>query len=108
MTAGTQQRDWIYVEDVAAGFASLLGAQLPPGTTVELGTGQLTSVADVVRQIYALTNRGGQPKIGVLPGRPGEERGQVADAGRTKELVGWETAVSLSTGLTRLINQFTP
>jgi nucleoside-diphosphate-sugar epimerase len=108
MTAGTQKRDWIYVDDVAAGFAAILGAALAPGTTVELGTGQLTSVANVVQQIYALVNRGGRPQIGVLPDRPGEEAVQVADAAETKRLVGWETAVSLQTGLTRLIAQFPP
>lgn len=108
MTAGEQKRDWIYVDDVAAGFAAILGSALPPGVTVELGTGQLTSVAGVVRQIYALVNRGGRPQIGVLPGRPGEEVVQVADVTRTKKLVGWETAVPLQTGLKHLIAQFPP
>ncbi|MCB9422621.1 MAG: NAD(P)-dependent oxidoreductase [Ardenticatenaceae bacterium] len=103
MTSGEQKRDWIHVSDVAAGFVAMLGQPLPPGTTVELGTGRLTSVADVVRQIYALTGKGGQPQIGLLPDRPGEEAVQVADVGRTKALVGWETAVSLTNGLRQLI-----
>ncbi len=103
MTAGTQQRDWIYVDDVAAGFAAMLGGNLAPGVTIELGTGHLTSVADVVRRIYALANRGGKPQIGVLPGRPGEEAVQVADVARAKEMVGWETAVTLQQGLHQTI-----
>ena len=104
LTSGTQQRDWIHVADVAAGLTAVIDAQLPPGTTVELGTGQLTSVVDVVQQIYALVNREGQPQIGVLPDRPGEEAIQVADVVRTKALIGWETAVSLPNGLAALIN----
>ena len=104
MTAGTQQRDWIHVSDVAAGLAAMIGKPLPPGTTIELGTGRLTRVADVVQQIYTLANRGGRPKIGVLPGRPGEEPSQVADVVRTKELVGWETAVTLQEGLSQLLH----
>ncbi len=108
MTAGTQKRDWIYIDDVATGFAAILGTKLKPGTTVELGTGQLTSVANVVRQIYALIGREGQPQIGVLPSRPGEETVQVADVVRTKEQVGWETAVTLKQGLAQLANQITP
>lgn len=103
MTAGRQQRDWIHVNDVAAGFTAMIGKSLLPGTTVELGTGQLASVADVVKQIYALANKGGRPQIGVLPDRPGEELVQVADVARTRELVGWETAVSLTDGLNSLI-----
>lgn len=105
MTTGTQQRDWIHVADVAAGLTAMIDKPLPPGTTIELGTGQLTSVADVVRQIYALAGKDGQPQIGVLPDRPGEELVQVADVVRTKELVGWETAVTLTNGLTSLIDK---
>ena len=104
MTAGTQQRDWIHVADVAAGFTAMIDAQLPTGTTIELGTGHLTSVADVVQQIYALAGQGGRPQIGILPGRPGEELVQVADVLRAKELVGWETAVPLTDGLRKLID----
>jgi len=48
MTAGTQQRDWIYVTDVAAGLQAMLGAELTPGETIELGSGQTTSLLDVV------------------------------------------------------------
>jgi nucleoside-diphosphate-sugar epimerase len=103
MTAGTPQRDWIHVADVAAGFTAMIDAPLPPGTTIELGTGQLTSVAAVVEQVYALANKGGRPQIGLLPSRPGEEAVQVADVVRTREMVGWETAVTLTHGLRQLI-----
>jgi dTDP-glucose 4,6-dehydratase len=105
MTTGTQQRDWIHVADVATGLAAAINKPLPPGTTIELGTGQLTSVADVVRQIYALAGKDGQPQIGVLPNRPGEELVQVADVVRTKTLIDWETAVTLTNGLTSLIDK---
>ena len=99
MTAGTQQRDWIYASDVAAGLTALLGASLTPGATLDLGTGYLTSVADVVAQIYTLVGGNGRPLPGVLPSRPGEDAVQAADAVQTKELTGWETAVSLQKGL---------
>ncbi len=104
MTAGTQKRDWIYIDDVAAGFAAILGKTFPPAVTIELGTGRLTSIAATVREIYNLANQGGQPKIGVIPSRPGEEAEQVADIVRTKEMVGWETAVTLSSGLARILS----
>lgn len=103
MTAGSQQRDWIYVTDVAAGLAAMLGADLPPTITVDLGTGHLTSVASVVAQIYALVDKGGQPRVGALPSRPGEEPRQCANAHRTHTLLGWQTAVSLQEGLKALI-----
>lgn len=105
MTAGLQERDWIDVRDVAAGLCAMIGQPLHAGETLDLGTGRLTSVADVVRQVYALVNAqrasGGQgrPLIGALPSRPGEERQQIADVRTTRDRLGWQTAVSLPDGL---------
>lgn len=106
MTAGTQQRDWIYLSDVAAGLQAMITADLTPGETVELGSGQLMSVAEVVNLIYRLAEKGGKPRVGVLPSRPGEAAVQVADAARAHERIGWHTAVSLEDGLQRIIHAF--
>lgn len=103
MTAGTQQRDWIYLTDVVAGLTAMLGAPLPPGETVELGSGQTTSLLDVVQLIYQLTGHGGRPLPGVLPSRPGEVDVQVANVIHTKERIGWGTAVSLEAGIKNVI-----
>lgn len=103
MTNGRQARDWVYVTDVAAGLSAGLEQPIPSGVTLDLGTGRLTAVVDVVRQIYALAGKGGQPLPGVLPNRPGEVAEQVADTARTKALVGWETAVTLQEGLAQTL-----
>jgi nucleoside-diphosphate-sugar epimerase len=105
MTAGTQQRDWIHAQDVAAGLAAMIGRDLLPGQCVELGTGVLTSVAEVVQQIYALVGGRGRPLIGVLPARPGEAETQVADALQTAQLLGWQAQISLSQGLQQLVDE---
>ncbi|MCI0395318.1 MAG: SDR family NAD(P)-dependent oxidoreductase [Chloroflexi bacterium] len=107
MTAGAQERDWIYLDDVVDGLLAALDADLPPGETFELGTGRLTPVVEVVQKIFELASRLGRPLVGVLPGRPGEEARQAADAGRSRELIGWQAAVSLEEGLRRLYQQAT-
>ena len=99
MTSGEQERDWIYVQDVVEGLVAMLACELAPGKTVELGTGQATSIAKVVREIYALVGRGGEPRPGALPDRPGEAPVQLADAGSTRALLGWQAHHSLSRGL---------
>jgi dTDP-glucose 4,6-dehydratase len=104
MTAGHQQRDWIYVADVVEGLLAVQKAGLNPGTTVDLGSGELHSLANVVRRVYALVNGKGRPLFGAVPSRPGEEATQRADIVRTKDLTGWETAVSLESGLSHLMN----
>ncbi|MCB8944848.1 MAG: NAD(P)-dependent oxidoreductase [Ardenticatenaceae bacterium] len=108
MTAGTQQRDWIYAADVAEGLAAIIGSGLQPGQTVDLGTGVLTSVAEVVRQIYGLVGGAGRPLIGVLPSRPGEEAVQVADVARTQRLIGWQAGRSLLVGLREMVGDGRP
>ena len=49
----TPRRDYLYVEDMANALVSLL-ADAPAGTTVNVGTGRSTSVADVVKLIEEL------------------------------------------------------
>lgn len=103
MTPGHQVRDWIYVDDVVEGLLAALCRPLTPGTTVELGTGVGVSVAAVVEKIYALCGSRGRPLPGALAPRPGESRRQVADAGRTRELLGWQALTGLDEGLQRLL-----
>lgn len=104
MTAGTQQKDWIHVDDVVGGFLATLGADLPPGETVELGCGRSVSLLAVANQLYDLTGKAGRPLPGALPSRPGEEPQQIADAERTATLIGWRAGISLTDGLARLVN----
>jgi nucleoside-diphosphate-sugar epimerase len=99
MTEGTQERDWIYVTDAAAGLRAVRDGRLPSGESIDLGSGQTASVAEVVRLAYAVAGGAGRPLPGALPTRPGEEPLQVADAARARALLGWETAVSLPQGL---------
>lgn len=99
MTSGDQERDWIYIQDVVEGVAAMMRCELEPGSTVELGTGQATSVVEVVHRIYALADCGGRPRPGALPDRPGETPIQVADAASTRALIGWKASHSLSRGL---------
>lgn len=104
MTTGLQQRDWIYLSDVAGGLTAMLDSSLAPGETVELGTGRATAVVEVVRHIYDLVGGNGQLKPGTLPGRPGEDSIQQADATRTLAQIGWQATVSLTDGLRQTIH----
>jgi nucleoside-diphosphate-sugar epimerase len=105
MTDGRQARDWIYLDDIVEALHLALDKPLPPGTTLDLGTGKSTSVAQVVQTIYRLSNSSGRPLIGTLPNRPGEDPLQIADIANTKRLTGWQPKISLEQGLRLLLNQ---
>lgn len=104
MTAGQQRKDWIYVADIVSGFLAIRDTKLTPGTTIELGSGQLTSVADVVRQVYEIIGGLGHPEIGALPSRPGEVSKQLADVQRSYELTNWRPTMPLGEGLRKTID----
>lgn len=104
MTAGTQERDWIYVKDVVRGLEAAVGRDLEPGTTFDLGTGRGVSVKAVVEQIYSLVGLGGRPRPGALPERPGESQRVVADAARSRALLNWHASVPLEEGLRHFYN----
>lgn len=103
MTSGTQQRDWLYIEDLVEGLWKMLQADLASAETVELGSGVATSVAEVVKKIYKIVGNGGRPIIGALPNRPGEELSQIADASQTHRQIKWQATTPLQTGLTKTI-----
>ncbi|MFW6184766.1 MAG: NAD-dependent epimerase/dehydratase family protein [Chloroflexota bacterium] len=103
MTSGKQERDWIYIDDVVRGFTQALASSLPPGITLELGTGIATSVAAVVSKIYALVGAGGRPQPGMLADRPGEAQRQVAEPEPTRTRLGWEPRTSLEAGLEKTV-----
>lgn len=105
MTSGRQKRDWIYIQDVIAGLLAIAPAKLAPGQTVELGTGRATTTAEVVQTIYDLSGRGGQPLLGALSDRPGEELQQIANSHQSLNQLGWQAQISLQQGLEKLIQQ---
>jgi nucleoside-diphosphate-sugar epimerase len=106
-TPGEQRRDFVHVDDVVGGLIALATAEGVDGESVDLGTGQATSVRDVVERVYALVKRrssgltqnSGRPLIGALPYRPGVVWELVADAQRTEELTGWRAKIGLDEGL---------
>ncbi|MBN1179667.1 MAG: NAD(P)-dependent oxidoreductase [Anaerolineae bacterium] len=105
MTPGAQERDFVFVHDVADG---LLAAAVAPGLEgrgVDLGTGTVCAIRQVVERIWALTNAQGRIRAGALPYRPAEVMHLVADAERTAYLIGWRATTPLDTGLAHTIQR---
>lgn len=96
-TAGTQVRDYLHVADVAGAFVRLLsgGVQGP----VNVGSGEGTSVAEVVTLLGELAGRPDLVRLGTLSDRPGEDGRVVADVSRLRNEAGWRPTVCLREGL---------
>lgn len=99
MTHGSQLRDWIAVDDVVVALITLMNASIMPGETVEIGSGIVHSLADVVQSIYHVVGRGGRPLLGMVEDRPGELSEQKAAADACLAAIGFQATTSLMAGL---------
>jgi len=101
ISSGVRAIDWIYVDDVVEGLVALAITPGLEGSTIDLGTGKLTTVREVAERICALCGAP-PPEIGALPDRP-LETFRRADPEATARACGWRAHVPLQEGLTRTI-----
>jgi UDP-glucose 4-epimerase len=105
LSSGVRLVDWIYVDDVVDGLIAC--AQTPgiDGRTVDLGSGEMVSIREVVRQLSDLVVCTVDPQFGALPDRP-FERVKKADIAESRKLIGWQPSTSLRVGLTRTVEWY--
>jgi nucleoside-diphosphate-sugar epimerase len=105
LSSGRREVDWIYVDDVVAAFLAAADAEKAPGTTLDVGSGELVSIRSLVEQIVPLVGGDARPAFGALPDRPGE-RPRRADVAQSRETIGWEPSTPLAVGLVRTVEWF--
>ncbi|MEQ9638583.1 MAG: NAD-dependent epimerase/dehydratase family protein [Alphaproteobacteria bacterium] len=106
-TEGRQQRDFVYIDDVAAGIAA--AADAPIGNDMEainLASGIGTPIRDVVETILRLVGGRARAEFGALPYRDGEMWVQSGDRSRAETHLNWAPRVDLEDGLGRTIDWF--
>jgi len=103
VTAGEQERDWVFVEDLVEGF--VLAALNPNviGETINLCSGQGTSVRDIVKKVLALVGNPIKVSWGVVPYREGELWHNSGDPTKAERVLGWTANTSLDVGLQQTI-----
>ncbi len=99
LSSGLRLVDWIYVDDVVA--ALLAAAIVPdaPETVLEIGSGTLRSIREVVATIHRLMG-GPAPIFGALPNRGHQRVARIAPA---TALLGWLPTTDIEDGLRRTI-----
>jgi UDP-glucose 4-epimerase len=103
-SSGVRLCDWIYVEDVADALIATALSDQAAGETVDMATGMMTSVGDVVREIHALMGAPA-PAFGDAGDRP-LERVYRPDVARTQSLTGWRAGVEVREGLRRTVEWY--
>jgi dTDP-L-rhamnose 4-epimerase len=97
---GLETRDFIHVADVVEVIARCLSHDEPIRRTMNVGTGQPTSILQVATELSGVM--GGGVKVRITGQfRIGDIRHNYADVQTLRELLGYQAAISLEDGLRR-------
>lgn len=105
LSSGARPVDWIHVQDVADGLIAMALAPGVEGQTIDLGTGELTTVRDVAVTLAELLDTAAKPLLGALPDRPMEQCRR-ADVEQTAARTGWRPQIPLREGLQRTVEWY--
>jgi len=94
---GRQVRDFIHIDDVADLLCQLLLADIPG--VFNVGSGQGTSVREVVTTLATALNQAANIRFGARPRYPGEPSKLVADKTKVRAALGWKPRIALMDGL---------
>jgi len=95
---GTQVREFTYVDDIVRGNLAAAGADVPPGTPLNLAGGGEIALNDLIGLVGELA--GVPVKVEARPSQPGDAFRNGGAIDRARGVLGWEPAVSLRDGLT--------
>lgn len=98
---GRQSRDFVYVDDAVRGIAAASLTDAAVGQIVNIGSGEETSLRDLVRQVAAVTGR--EPSVLNNTGQSAGVSRLVADLGRARQILNYEPQTQLSQGLRQLL-----
>jgi nucleoside-diphosphate-sugar epimerase len=103
LTAGTQQRDFTFVDDAAEGMLRLgVTAHAPDAAVVNLATGRLETVHGFVeRAARVLGIDDGLLRFGAIPSRPEEMAHEPVSTARLVKRTGWAPRTTIEEGVRR-------
>jgi nucleoside-diphosphate-sugar epimerase len=103
VSSGTRTLDWVFVDDVVAGMMELAMTPSAYGQAIDLGSGALTSIREIVEQVAGILGWMNPIAFGTVPDRP-FERPRKARVHETLQVIGWAAATPLSTGLVKTVD----
>jgi CDP-paratose synthetase len=105
LTAGGQQRDYIYVNDAVSAYICILKNYFlfdSPFVSIDLGAGKAVSLKELVQVVHKLVNSSTRLLYGALPYRENEIMYSVADISTLMKM-GWKPLISLEEGIRKTI-----
>jgi nucleoside-diphosphate-sugar epimerase len=104
LTEGSQQWDYLYVEDVAK--ALVTAVDMKESGVFNLGSGESSSIRTIVSEIYKKLRPELRPSFGSLPFRQDQHMLLQADMSKFFSKSSWRPSISLEEGLDRTIHHY--
>ena len=98
LSSGKRPIDWIYIDDLVSGLLQMATAADIEGSAIDLGSGTMVTVREVVQQIVKVINSQINPSFGAIPDRVMEQV-RVANSAVSYTKLHWKPQVSLEEGL---------
>jgi nucleoside-diphosphate-sugar epimerase len=98
VSSGAMRGDWVYIADVIDAFVAAIAVPGIEGRSVDLGTGKLTSIRELIETLVRTSESGVVPQFGAVADRPHEQE-TAADPLPAETYLGWRATTSLADGL---------
>jgi CDP-paratose synthetase len=104
LTEGSQQRDFIFIDDVVSAYDSVLRnlGRFSLVDNVDIGSGSAPTIRQFVELMHSLVNSKTSLRFGCVPIREHEQMICKADTSRLRSL-GWTSLFDLEAGLSEMI-----
>jgi len=96
---GSQRRDFLYVGDAVSALVRMAELEAPDFRLVNLGSGEATSIADLVELVFAVIGR--RTQVRRLPARSFDVPVNVLDISRARQMLGFDPTTTLEDGIRR-------
>jgi nucleoside-diphosphate-sugar epimerase len=100
-SSGEQERDFLYVEDVADALVAIMESDVTG--PINVGSGEAVALRDLVGRLTAELGGADLVRWGARPAADGEAPRVVADVARLRHEVGWGPRWPLEAGLRRTV-----
>lgn len=99
---GTQTRSFCYISDLIEGICKAMFVEGTKGEVINLGNPNEVTIIDLAKKIIQMTNSSSKLEFRSLPSDDPKRR--CPDITKAKNLLEWEPAISLDSGLEKTVN----
>lgn len=107
---GFQERDYVYVRDVADADVAILEAlveqKIPSGEVFNVCTGETKSILRIAKDVIALCGMDGKIQPAFISARPGEVRRNVGSYDKIRKQLSWSPKTSFEQGLAETVDYY--